>query len=944
MAPAVEAGAGSPARALVLAALAFLLTAPAAALGAKTTPEGPLSEIRIVGLVTVPEEKVRREIQSRVGRAWSRDVIEGDLKRLTKMQWFSEIKPYIDRDPKGEGVILTFHVREMPIIREVEFRGRNKVRLKDIETTTGLKAGGRADPMRAQMAVAQIKNLYEEKGYGLTEVRLLEGGRQGDTKVVFEIYEGPWVKLGAIDFVGNTIVSDALLRTKITSKTPILTFGGSYRRDDVDADARKLVDYYNGMGYLEAKVDSYTESGSTVGDRRLTFVISEGIQYKVRNITFQGNERLTDAQIKEMLVLHSGQPFNDSVREADLKKLNEKYSSLGCIDIQVRDERKYTDQPGIIDIAYEIQEGQMYRVGEITVAGNQRTRDKVVRRELLMAGLVPGQPLDGKRLEAAKKRLQSLGFFQANPEMGKALELKIVHRRPGNQPYAPEDAAPMDEILRTRFQNAPEDELGPLPGVPPATPPAPIQEAPAQGRDGPAPFGGNEVGPFDPAPGQLPAINAPALPPAGAVPVAPAPGPGPGPVRGPIRQPIDTGVPPGTFPSLPGTNANDVGPDRQEAFPDRAPMDIVNSVEPGPGTNDRAYADLQANVEEGPTGNFMLGVSASSFQGLNGNLIIHEKNFDITNLPRSFSQLTSGQAFRGAGQDLRIEISPGTLINRATVSFREPYLFNLPIGLNTSGYAFTRIYPDFNERRVGGRFSLGRQLGAQTYVDAAFRVEDVNINGFRTPAPADFLAASGHSLLASLRPSIRFDNRNDPMAPNKGQYLEFAFEQGWGTFTFPKVTIEGKQYFTLGSRPDGSGKRILTLRGTYGVTGRDTPLYERFFAGDFGSMRGFAFRGVGPHVLGVNVGGVMRAIGSVEYQIPLVASDKIQQVFFCDFGTVQSDYSFSGDTFRGAVGTGLRLQIPALGPMPLAFDIAFPFAKVQGDKTRYFTFFIGTFW
>jgi outer membrane protein insertion porin family len=191
---------------------------------------------------------------------------------------------------------------------------------------------------------------------------------------------------------------------------------------------------------------------------------------------------------------------------------------------------------------------------------------------------------------------------------------------------------------------------------------------------------------------------------------------------------------------------------------------------------------------------------------------------------------------------------------------------------------------------------------------------------------------------------LRFDNRNDPFSPNAGSYLEMAFEQGWGSFTFPKATIEGRQHWTTGSRPDGSGKRVLTLRGFYGVTGTDTPLYEKFFAGDFRSMRGFAYRGVGPFIYNSNIGGVMTALGSLEWQFPWTANDKLQQVVFTDFGTVVNDYSFS--TFRMAVGTGLRIYLPQqmFGPLPLAFDIAVPVVKGPDDRERLFTFFIGAFW
>lgn len=149
-----------------------------------------------------------------------------------------------------------------------------------------------------------------------------------------------------------------------------------------------------------------------------------------------------------------------------------------------------------------------------------------------------------------------------------------------------------------------------------------------------------------------------------------------------------------------------------------------------------------------------------------------------------------------------------------------------------------------------------------TYADLAFRVEDVNFYNFSTPAPPDYLAAQGHTFLASIRPTLRFDNRNSPYMPNKGQYLEFSFEEGFGTFTYPKFEVEGRNYIPTGSRPDGSGKRFITMRGHFGVTGKDTPVYERFFLGGFGSIRGFQYRGVGPFLNGKNVGGTMEAVSS----------------------------------------------------------------------------------
>ena len=580
-----------------------------------------------------------------------------------------------------------------------------------------------------------------------------------------------------------------------------------------------------------------------------------------------------------------------------------------------------------MDLVYKIEEGAPYDLGRIIIKGNGRTQDSVIRREFNQAGVVPGQPLDAEPHRTGQEAAGEPPLLRDGPRRRASRStIKIENRRRRSQPYGggrPAHASTDNDVLRARLQDP-----GPDADPPDGAQVARRQDAPPAPGDGPASLAADRRRPGRisrsrpvEAPGPLPAGRAQA-PPDGGPPFVPGGPPGT------QTPPVGNREPPGTFPAfpVPGMNMTDVGPGRNEPFANR---DI---------------ADIATSVDETTTGRLMLGVGATSYGGIFGNLIVHESNFDYKAIPRSPRELFSGSAFRGAGQDLRIELSPGTQVNRAQISFRNPYVFDLPIGFGSSAYTFRRFYSDYTEDRTGARFSLGSQFGLKTYADVAFRIEDVNFHGFKYPAPADYLAAAGHTTLATLRPSIRFDNRNDPFATTSGQYLEFAFEQGWGTFTFPKATVEGRQYFTLGSRPDGSGKRFVTMRGFFGVTGRDTPVYERFYAGDFRSMRGFSYSGVGPYELGVNVGGVMEVLGSVEYQFPWLANDKLQQVVFCDFGTVESGYSIT--QFRAAVGTGVRVYLPQqmFGPLPLAFDLAFPVAKSAEDHTRIFTFFIGAFW
>ncbi|HEX8199755.1 MAG TPA: POTRA domain-containing protein, partial [Isosphaeraceae bacterium] len=679
-----------------LAALALLVTRAGAAV-----PEGNVTQVRIEGNSSITEEQIRAKLLSRPGRPLDQATVEADIKSLNATKWFSDAKAYYDPDPAGKGFVLIYQVREMPILKVVQFRGRGKVALKDLEENTGLKAGARADHVRTLAAVRQIRQLYEDKGYELAEVRLIEGGKPGDTTAVFEIFEGPKFKVGGIAFEGNTVFSDATLRTKIGSRTPILGLvGGRYHKEGPEEDARKLIDYYHGLGYFEAKVTPVVRSGSSPGDLRLTFVISEGIQYKVRDIRFEGNEKIPTDRLREGLVLHSGQPFSDSLRELDATNLREKYSRIGCIDIQIQPEPSFTDTPGVVDLVYQIEEGDQYLLGLINVWGNARTRDKVIRREFVQGGLLPGEPLDGTRIENTRKRLGNLQYFVTAPDQGKPIDIKIVNRRPPDRPYGDVAAPDLDAVVRTRLQSPGLPEVNPSPdddalrrssapsanpqgedsperetevaaGVPTLSPSPLVGEGRGGGDRGgtgrsvtptgqatphpnPPPRGGRgpdqsarvnprgargsvnptrvarqgkseielrslrkttkerprEEGPGGGADGDVVRTrlqNADEPPPIPLPPVEPlAPGPGPAgvvpfgsegafdpqvdappvvptlPVPGPPRDfpplrpgrqaapPVGAGEPPGTFPSLPGSNQTDVGPDIQEPFKNRS--------------------------------------------------------------------------------------------------------------------------------------------------------------------------------------------------------------------------------------------------------------------------------------------------------------------------------------------------------------------------------------
>jgi outer membrane protein assembly factor BamA len=351
---------------------------------------------------------------------------------------------------------------------------------------------------------------------------------------------------------------------------------------------------------------------------------------------------------------------------------------------------------------------------------------------------------------------------------------------------------------------------------------------------------------------------------------------------------------------------------------------------PGP------FKDILVKVQETRTGSLMLGAGINSNNGLVGSIVLNERNFDLFRFPTSLADFWEGRAFRGAGQELRIEAVPGTLVQRYSVSIREPFLFDRPYSLLASGYYRDRIFEEYTENRWGGRFNLGHQFTREWGGGVGLRIENVNVSNIAFGAPPDYTDAYGQNFILAPSISAAWDTRDSWLRPTEGGKVEFTYEQAFGTNTFPIFNVEATRYFTTYQRPDGSGKHVLAVHAQASWAGSNTPVYERFFGGGYMSIRGFEFRGVGPNVNGFMVGGEFQLLGNIEYQIPLKANDNIYFVAFLDTGTVESSASIRD--YRVSAGFGLRLTVPMMGPVPIALDFGFPIVRGPNDRTQIFSF------
>ncbi len=356
--------------------------------------------------------------------------------------------------------------------------------------------------------------------------------------------------------------------------------------------------------------------------------------------------------------------------------------------------------------------------------------------------------------------------------------------------------------------------------------------------------------------------------------------------------------------------------------------------------------DIVINVEESEkAGDLIFGLGVTSNNGLVGSVVLDVQNFDLFDFPRTFSEFIKLRSFRGAGQRLRLEAQPGTELSRFRIDFTEPYLLDKPLVFGASAYYFQRGRDDYDEQRVGTTLSLGKRIKTgplkNWFGEIALRAEGVEIDGLNIFSARDIRDAEGSHFLTSVKGTMVLDRTDNRLIPTRGDRWRFSYEQTLVEGdTFGRIGGEYQWHRTMYTDLEDR-KSVLSLKAEAGYIVGDAPVYERFYAGGIGSMRGFEFRGVSPRqgLRDDGIGGHFIFLTGAEYSFPLYA-DTLRGVAFVDMGTVEEDFGLT--TWRAAVGFGIRLQIDFFGPIPLEFAFAAPISSDDDDEEEVFSFFIGT--
>ena len=426
------------------AALSLLIVLLSAASGWAQFPTGPpqprqellpapqnaqpalVADVRIIGNETVAADTIISYVRTRKDRQFDPEMLQADKRRLASSGLFRDVRIYTQQ--AAGGLVVTFEVFERPTIRYIRFHGNKGIGDRALLKQCGLEVGDPLNFYAIEESRRKVEDYYHTRGFPKAEVTVVEGNQKEHRGAVLGIAEGPLQRIAKVDFIGNEFVSDGRLKTQIESKPGFLwyLFKGKVDQSKIEADVDKLKAYYKAFGFFKARISRRLIFDDAQKWLTIRFVIDEGPQFVVRDVSVVGNNTFSNLDLDQMLELKRGEFFNQGKMARDVNALRDVYGAQGFIFADVKAEPRFSfEQPGELDLVYGVSEGEQFRVGRINVhiAGEfPHTRESVVLDRI---SIRPGDIVDIREVRNSERRLKASQLFEADPQSGKAPRVVI---------------------------------------------------------------------------------------------------------------------------------------------------------------------------------------------------------------------------------------------------------------------------------------------------------------------------------------------------------------------------------------------------------------------------------------------------------------------------------------------------------------------------------------
>lgn len=398
-----------------LIGLAWLAPAHAQAID----PEGRLvREVRVVGLENTPEQLVRNTLRTEVGKPYRAATASEDITRLTFLGRFDTVVTKIEDN--GDGSInVIFNVTEQSTLLAMRFVGAKRFTAEELLTQVLLVPGDPIDKSLIDRGARAMETAYAQKGHFAASVTYDEKALKEKRELIYQITEGPRVRVIELRYEGNRAIDDDRLASQVGTETYLWPFiAGFMDRTQLDIDVAALRKYYQDRGYLNAQVGRRIDLSPRQNRAVVTFEINEGKQHTVRDIkvrfTNEGapneDQLMSKEQISYVLDLVQGGIYSDDRLASSREAVRLWYGEIGFINTQVAINRVFDPNEPKVDVVVEIEEGTGPTiVDDVVIIGLTRTDQKVLLRRV--RGLEPGRPVNLRGLDQTRNLVRESTWF-----------------------------------------------------------------------------------------------------------------------------------------------------------------------------------------------------------------------------------------------------------------------------------------------------------------------------------------------------------------------------------------------------------------------------------------------------------------------------------------------------------------------------------------------------
>ncbi|HYL73368.1 MAG TPA: outer membrane protein assembly factor BamA [Bryobacteraceae bacterium] len=402
-------------------------------------PEDIIEGFEFRGARRVRQDTLQALIASKKGDRYDEEILHRDFMALWNTGRFDDIR--IEREAGKTGWIIRFVLVERPVVRSIKYEGNKSVTVSEIldrykERKVGLVVESQYDPNKVQRAKNVLLELLAERGHQYAKVDPeIRRVPPSSLEITFKVNEGPKVKVGKIEVAGNAAFSNRAVIRAMKNSHPIglphsilfeNLFARTYDSTKLEEDKQRIQVFYQEHGYFTAHVTDANVTMRKVGGEGLhiwlihpnkvgtradiAVTLEEGRKYRLNNITFTGVKffRTPEALMTPLFQMSKGDVFTTAKLKKGLEQLRKLYGDFGFINFVAEPDPVPLPNSDLVDLSLSVDEGHQFFVRRIDFAGNTTTRDKVIRRELLID---EGQIFNNRMWELSILRLNQLGYF-----------------------------------------------------------------------------------------------------------------------------------------------------------------------------------------------------------------------------------------------------------------------------------------------------------------------------------------------------------------------------------------------------------------------------------------------------------------------------------------------------------------------------------------------------